>query len=345
MYKSMHITIEEALNIKNKLFIDVRSPSEYAEFHIPNSINIPILNDRERHEIGIIHKIDGPVKARRAGLSFVTPKLNNIVDELIKLSDKHFIILYCARGGMRSQSVSHILELVKVPHRLVSGGYKSYRKHILNYLNEYPKNNVVVLHGLTGVGKTLILNELQKTAPVIDIEALANHRGSAFGSVGLGNQPSQKMFESLLFNELVRLQDEPYIIVECESRRTGRLNLPNQMFEQMKNGTHIHTYTTVEKRIERIIAEYGPDIIKIDELANSISKLNRSLGKEKVDYLLDCLKSNKVEELVRILLVDYYDPLYGYSNSSDNRYQFNISADNIKEAASGIQQWCDSQFK
>ncbi|QOR36455.1 tRNA 2-selenouridine(34) synthase MnmH [Clostridium sp. 'deep sea'] len=345
MYKSMHITIEEVLKIDNKLFIDVRSPSEYAQFHIPNSVNIPILNDQERHEIGLVHKNKGPVIARRAGLAYVTPKLMNIVNQLIELSERHTLILYCARGGMRSQSLSSVLQLVKVPHKLLMGGYKAYRKKVSDYLTLFPTNEIVVLHGLTGVGKTLILNELKKNAPVIDIEALANHRGSAFGSVGLGNQPTQKMFDSRLFDELLRLQNEPYIIVECESRRTGKINLPNKFFTKMKEGTHIHAYTTVEKRIERIIDEYGPSIIKVDELAKSISKLNRNLGNEKVNYLLNCLNNNQIAELVRILLVDYYDPLYGYSNSSDNRYKFNVSADNIIKAAASIKLWCEEQFK
>lgn len=341
MSVSNTITIDNALKLKSPIFVDVRSPGEFSGFYIPGALNMPLLNDQQRHEIGIIHNNEGPVKARRAGLKYIADKLPGLIDSFVELAESGDLVVYCSRGGMRSQSISTLLELIKIRHRRLQGGYKAYRRYVIDYLDAYPQNQLVVLHGLTGVGKTQILKELSRNSvPVIDIEELANHRGSAFGNVGLGDQPSQKMFDSMLFNQLRKYQDSKYIIVECESRRTGKLNLPDRFFKAMKNGHHLLVYTTVQTRTKRIVAEYGPQIIDIAELKNSIVKLKKNLGRAKTEYLLTCLADNNIEQLVETLLASYYDPLYGYSSKPDRKFTSSFCSDNIVQAAHEIQVWC-----
>ncbi len=337
------INVTDALKSKNSILVDVRTPKEFTEFHIPGAINIPMMSNEERHQIGIVHKEQGSVAARRQGFRLIAANLPTIVDAFIEISQQGLPIIYCARGGMRSQSISQLLSLVKVKHLLMQGGYKAYRRLVVDTLDQMTDQKIVVLHGLTGVGKTLILHELIELGePVIDIERLANHRGSAFGSVGLGHQPSQKMFESWLYQEIEKHRDSDYLIVECESRRTGRLNLPNRFFDLMQAGSHILAYASLTDRIDRIKCEYGSQKIDREELASAINRLGSKLGRLKVDYMLEQLQSNKLEPIIEILLVDYYDPLYGYSDQPDDQYQASFDADDITQAARAIQEWCNT---
>ncbi len=232
------ICVREALKLKQPVFIDVRSLGEFAEATIPGAINIPIFSDEERAAIGTIYKNENPEKARELGLEIVSPKLPGLVKAVKEASKSGTPVLFCWRGGSRSESLCSILRLMKMSGYRLEGGYKAYRQFILEELANYdfpPK--LLVLHGFTGGGKTEILHRLAKLGhPVLDLEGLAGHRGSAFGSIGIEDVRGQKQFDALLYNRLEELKDQPYVLMEAESKRIGRVNMPDYLFEQKNNG-------------------------------------------------------------------------------------------------------------
>lgn len=233
--KNNIIKIQEALSLPNKLFIDLRSPIEYSEAHIPGAINIPLLGNEERSLVGTIYKQNSPELAVDQGFEIIAPKLPCICSQIKKYSKEKTVILYCWRGGMRSKSISNVLSLLETEHFLLQGGYKSFRNYVNDFFSRPFDKELVVLYGLTGVGKTEVLEQLKKdNFPVIDLEKLANHRGSVFGSIGLGQAPSQKQFEGLLLMECLKYEGVSRVAVECESQRIGYRIIPGTFFKPCK---------------------------------------------------------------------------------------------------------------
>ena len=216
-------------------FIDVRSPKEFNEATIPGSINIPVFDDEERAEIGTLYKQIGQEVAMERGLEIFSEKLPDFIRafKLIKTP----MTVFCWRGGMRSKTAATVLDLMGIHTTRLSGGIRSYRQWIVHELEQenFPPN-FIVLNGFTGSGKTEILKRLANNGfPVIDFEHIAGHRGSIFGQIGL--EPSnQKKFDSLLVRELQRFKSEPYVFIEGESRRIGKVSLPQFIYEKKKMG-------------------------------------------------------------------------------------------------------------
>ncbi|MGI6684797.1 MAG: tRNA 2-selenouridine(34) synthase MnmH [Bacillota bacterium] len=331
------IDFEDALELADPLFIDVRAESEYYEDHIPGSINIPIFNDEERKKIGITYKNNSPEAARKLGLSIVAPKLPLIINLIEKAGAGKNPVLYCWRGGLRSKALATVLELMNIPVYRLNGGYKRYRQ----FINAYFHRNVipfkvVVLHGLTGTGKTQVLKVLTELgAGAVDLEGLANNRGSVFGDVGLPPQPSQKLFESLLWSKLNQYRGHNYIIVECESKRIGKITIPSPLFNAMKEGKHILLYDDLNHRIERIIREYKVELYA-NELIEALNKLKNRLGNETVQSLTKMINSGNFKPVVETLLVKYYDPLYNYPDHASPEFDYNLSSFDEEKAGQEI---------
>ena len=345
-FMSNEITVQEALALPGAKLIDVRSESEYAEATIPGAVNLPILHDSERVVVGTAYKNLGADDAKMLGLDFVSPRLPQIVRGYQELSKGEPLVVFCWRGGMRSKSVCAVLEATGVSVYRLVGGYKAYRKYVSEYLDRPLPHKTAVIHGLTGVGKTEVLYELRKLLePAVDLEGLANNRGSVFGQIGLEPQPSQKMFESLLFKELAFWEQTGYIIVECESRRIGRIILPGMLADAMRSGIHILAYCPIEERIERIKRIYAGNMENSKEgLKTAIMSLGQRVGKKKVGELTDLVDIGCLDEVVEYLLIKYYDPLYKYPSQPSPEYDLNADTTDVLRAAETIKQYIIQSF-
>ncbi|MGE5415290.1 MAG: tRNA 2-selenouridine(34) synthase MnmH [Acidobacteriota bacterium] len=335
------IELNDALCLKKARYIDVRSPDEYQDAAIPGAINLPLLGNSERQEIGIIYKQEGPQAARNRGLELIGPALADLVARIQQEAADGDVVLYCWRGGERSKAVSQLLNIMHVSGYRLIGGFREYRRHVVRRLAELPTGKVVVIHGLTGTGKTEIIQHLRQMGhPAVDLEDLANHRGSVFGSVGLGDQPSQKEFDNKLLLELDWAEKFGYVIVESESRKIGKLFLPEKLFDGMKNGLHVQIYDTIYGRIRRLQKEYVDNQrIQENELLLAAQGLERYIGKKKVSQLEELINGKKFPDAIEILLVDYYDPLYGYKSEPDESFDLNVDGNDSERAAEVLTEW------
>jgi len=333
------VTVEEALSMTDSLFLDMRSPSEYADGHLPGSINIPVFTNEERAEVGVLYRHQGAEIAKIKGLEIASVKLPNMIQQINQLANQQSVIVYCWRGGMRSRSIATILDLMGVPVYQLTGGYKAYRSYVLARLHNHRINpRIVLLHGLTGVGKTTILQMLaQRAIPTIDLEDLANHRGSVFGHIGKGPSVTAKNFDAVLLTLLEKYQQESYIIVEAESKRIGNVYLPDCLYKAMQAGLHVLVTASKETRINRLLEEYLQEGgIPSTVIIQSLETLQTRLGKAKVKILQDLVMQGEYHRFVEILLVDYYDPLYKYEGPDNTEYDLCISSENMTEATDQI---------
>lgn len=315
---SITITLEQALAMRDKgaLLVDARSPDEFAEATIPGAVNVAVLDNAERTEVGTLYKQTGKRQARLRGVELVAPKIPSMIRQIARLQAETFmpVVVFCWRGGMRSLALTQFLELAGIPARQLSGGHKGFRRHVLEYFDHGRWARMLVLRGLTGVGKTCCLHRLaERGYPVVDLEGLANHRGSAFGNLGLAPQPGQKMFESLLWDELRKTSCDDYILAEGESRHIGRVALPPRVYDALQIETSIWLHAPLPFRVRNILADYpAVDRLK-QEFVLPIRALKDKLGKETVNRYLELLENSRWAELVSELMVNYYDPLYRHT--------------------------------
>jgi tRNA 2-selenouridine synthase len=312
------IAIETAIALRERgaLLIDVRSPAEYAEATIPGALNVPILDDAERAEIGTLYKQVGRQDARRRGVAVVAPKLPALIEQVAaaRTPNSPPVVVFCWRGGMRSRAMTQFLALAGIPARQLAGGHKAFRGVVRNFFEGGSWGRLLVLRGLTGVGKTRLLQRLAADGyPVIDLEGLANHRGSAFGHLGLARQPSQQMFEALLWDRLRRVPPDGYALTEGESRHIGRVALPLRVHQALQSEVSIWVEAPLAARVENILDDYPARDELRQEFAGPIRALKARLGRQAVEGLLDLLEQGAWQELVRELMVGYYDPLYRHT--------------------------------
>lgn len=312
------ITIEQALALRDRgaLLIDARSPTEFAEGTIPGAINIPIFDDKERAQVGIHYKEAGKVAAKRLGVALVAPKIPDLIRQLDEAlgERKGPVLVFCWRGGMRSFALATFFDLAGIPTMQIEGGHKAFRAVVRNFFEEGEWGRLLVLRGLTGVGKTRLLKRLQGEGyPVLDLEGLANHRGSAFGNLGLEPQPSQIYFESLLWDAMRRIPRDSYALAEGESKHIGRLILPVRVYEALQIETSLWIETSIENRVRITLDDYpARDELKRDFL-RPLSLIRPRLGGENHDRLLGYLEAGRWEDLTRELMLLYYDPLYQHT--------------------------------
>ena len=320
------LSVEKAL-AEDMLLLDVRTAEEFAKGSIPGARSFPLFDDLERAEIGTIYKQVGRDAAVVKGLEFFEPRLQQFLLSLSAIKSQQLVV-YCARGGMRSASVVRLLEENGFRVSQMQGGYKYYRQFILQQL-ENPTPPLIVLHGQTGVGKTLIL---QKLPDHLDLEGLAQHRSSLFGAINKTPR-TQKDFEALLVKKLSQLPEDLFLFVEGESRKVGQVFIPQSIANAMKSGILVLLKASLETRISRIVEEYNIcDEQSIQQIDSILQSLKVALGKVKVEQLRLWLKQGEIENIVYMLLVDYYDPRYQHAMSGYD-FELELSAEDLKQAA------------
>ncbi len=309
------IDLQNALEQRRKgaLLVDVRSPAEFAETTIPGAVNIPIFSDEERKQVGTLYKQEGKSVARRVGIELVAPKIPALLEQIeVARQDRPGpVIIFCWRGGMRSLAMTSFCNLAGVGARQLVGGHKAFRKYVCTFFESQQWPPIYVLRGLTGIGKTRVLQRLGRLDyPVIDLEGLANHRGSAFGALGLEPQPKQKLFDSRLWDRLDQLRDVPYLVVEGESQHIGRLLIPKSFHGAMQVQKSLWLTASLDWRTKVIMEEY-PALDQLrEQFEKPIMALKGRLGKQTVAEFLALLRAGEWGALVRELMVRYYDPLY-----------------------------------
>ena len=322
--------------METHLLVDVRTPLEFAEDHIPGAINVPLLSDEERVEIGILHKEVGPHAARRRGLELTAHRFPEMVRVIADAACDRPILCYCWRGGLRSRTVTAILELAGYRAVQLTGGYKSFRARVSDYFNPFtPKSPLVVLHGMTGIGKTTLLQRLEERGnSIVDLEGLACHRGSAFGQLGLDQSLTQKRFETLLWDAFRKAPAGPPVIIEGESERIGRVSLPGDLYQKMGAGIRVWCYASLETRVRRLIEEYGLPEYK-EEMGVALQRIRKKLGGERCDELAGNLERWEMEPFMTGLVCDYYDKVY-YKNRTWEA-EFDLGMEDFDRAAAELE--------
>lgn len=331
--------------VKNKcVFIDVRSPGEFAQGAIYGAINIPILSDEERKIVGTAYKQESKNEARRLGIEFVSPKLPKIFEEIVELKKQEpYIVVYCARGGYRSTAFASVFSSIGVNLFKLIDGYKGYRKYLIDNMKTINEDiTYIVVHGNTGVGKTDILLELRNMGyDVLDLEGAANHRGSLLGSIGIGECNSQKVFEANIFHQLDNIKSK-YVFVEAESKQIGRAVIPDCIFSKMKSGLHIFIDADLDYRAQSLKKDYVLNKNWIEESIEAIDLLKKYMSNEKINYLEDILRKGNFEEVAKELMISYYDPMYMHKANEyeySGKFKAEISA---TDTAKEISKWFEN---
>jgi len=303
----------------NKEFLhifDVRTSDEFKEDHIPSSKNLQVLTNKQREEVGRIYAKD-VFKARKIGAQFVTENISQILKKL-SLNKKDKILLYCWRGGLRSQSLYIVLKSIGYDVTILERGYKSYRKYINNFFkNEIQKYDFNILSGLTGTGKTFFLDKLSNFFHVLNIETLAGHKGSILGDLPNISQPKQKMFESNLWYNLTKYENNKKIWVESESHRIGKLFLPANLFSKMKDGDVFRIEVPLENRINFILNDYKYLINNKTVIENALKIFEKFISKKDLEELKTFFREKKFRYFVKGLLEKHYDLVYVKRNIFD----------------------------
>lgn len=288
--------------------IDVRSPSEFGTGNIPGAFNIPLFDDREREAVGISYKREGRIRAVLTGLKVSGPAMHLKLEQALKISKEGRLLVHCWRGGMRSEAMAWLFSLGGIDTEILDGGYKSYRRFVLENLSVNRK--MIILGGLTGSGKTHILKHLQKSGQqVIDLEGLANHRGSAFGSLGQDPQPSSEHFANMLFDKWKMTDQNQPVWLEDESRNIGTVFMPEEFYLNMQRNPSIILLMDIKTRLPRLIEEYS--CYSVGELTASVMRISRRLGGGRTKDAVDAINRGDFAKAIEITL-DYYDRAYLY---------------------------------
>jgi tRNA 2-selenouridine synthase len=316
----------EQINENAQLIIDVRSPKEFEEFHIPEAVNFPIFSNEERAHVGTTYKQVGEEAAKELGLQIFAPKLPQMykrLKDLLKEVNKQEVLIYCARGGMRSSSVVITMAMMGLPCTQLKGGIRAFRQMITTKLHAHAKSakSFLVLNGYTGSRKTDLLQKLKEQGyPVLDLEGLAGHRGSIVGHIG--QKPnSQKTFDMLLVQELEKLQHADYIIIEGESKRIGKVIVPDFILQGKDKGKQILISYPFDKRVETIYNIYHPSKFKT-QIDAALNHLEKRLSPTIKENILSAKQNGDYKLLYKILMKDYYDKRYEFQfKQLENQYQ------------------------
>jgi tRNA 2-selenouridine synthase len=297
------------------VLLDVRTPAEFAQGHIPGARNLPLFSNEERAEVGTLYRQQGRPAAVLRGLALVGQRLEAMGAELAARSADApgaSLRLTCWRGGLRSASVAWLAEQLELPVVVLEGGYKAWRRWVLDLFERpWPLR---LLGGRTGTGKTELLLALRDLgAAVVDLEGLANHRGSSFGALGLPPQPSTEHFENLLAAELTALEGAATIWLEAESSQVGRCRIPAGLWQQMKQAPVLEVRRPLEQRVEHLVAIYG--VQERQALAEATRRIARRLGPQRTALALEAIERGDWAGACRQML-DYYDRCYDHELST-----------------------------
>lgn len=369
----------QVLQAEDLTIIDLRSPKEFADDHLPGAHNVPLFDDLERTLVGTLYARASPEQAFAAGEKLVLERIEGLVSSVAELArwelpaidlgqrvkryttqglasmerglqwspiaelGARSVLLHCWRGGLRSKSVVALLRGIGMQQALgVQGGYKAYRKLVVQNLEAWQSPRHVVLRGLTGVGKTLVLREIEALRPgwTLDLEGLAGHRSSILGMVGL--QPvGQKRFDSLLWQRL----DQGFpgaCVVEGESRKVGDVIIPKSVWEPLCAGVHLELVAPLEVRVQVLIDDYLREEVNRDRLEEQLPFIEERLGKSKWGgRLVGLLRAGREAQLVELLLEHYYDPLYRHSEKNYS-YSARIDTSDVGAAAQEVIAWIEA---
>lgn len=327
----------------NITIIDVRSPSEFEDATIPGSLNIPLFNDEERAEIGTLYKQVSEDAAKERGLEIVSAKLPAFIKEFAKIPGKKAV--FCWRGGMRSRTAATLLSLMNIHAFRLAGGYRAYRQWVVSSLEDYVfRPQTLVLHGNTGTGKTAILRLLKESGyPVIDLEGMAGHRGSVFGQIGL-KANNQKKFDSLLMSDMMKYEDSTYVLIEAESKRIGKIVIPDFLIKKKENGIHLRIDLPIEARVKIIMEDYEP-WAHPERCLEAYQIIKPRIHTPVAQEIENCLKQGRTgfERAIELLLLYYYDPRYAHTESQYSGSFTTIKADTVEEAAAALERYLLNQ--
>ena len=287
--------------------VDVRSPGEFEQGHVPGAANLPLFSDDERAQVGTVYKQQGRQLAVQLGLELVGLKLPSLAQALLELAEADKTLrLHCWRGGMRSSSMAWLASTLDLPVLLLQGGYKAYRRWVLDsFESAWP---LLVLGGRTGTGKTDLLHSLrQRGQAVVDLEGLANHRGSSFGGLGQHPQPSTEHYENLLAASLTASAGQAPIWLEAESAQVGRCRIPAGLWRQMGEAPAVEIQRPMAKRVEQLVAVYGNQ--GEESLRLATERIARRLGPQRTAAALEAIASQDWAAACQQML-DYYDHCY-----------------------------------
>jgi tRNA 2-selenouridine synthase len=306
--------------------IDARSPSEFAEDHLPGAINCPVLDDAQRAEVGTLYKQVSPFAARRVGAVLVAKNVAHWIETYFMDRPREWKpLVYCWRGGQRSGAFTHILREVGWNAHRLEGGYKAWRRHVIEQLAVLPQQfQFQVISGATGSAKSRVLEALGgQGAQILHLEEIAAHKGSVLGNLPEQAQPSQKGFESQLFAALGSLSPTRPVFVEAESRKIGQLHLPENLIAAIRQSPCIRIDASTEARVEFLLRDYDYAITHTDWLNHRLDQLHALQSRETIAHWHTLVATGNFSQLVEELLTLHYDPLYHRSqNHNFTRYDF-----------------------
>jgi tRNA 2-selenouridine synthase len=321
---------EEFLDLARHLpVVDVRSPGEFLAGHIPGAENIPLFSDTEREAVGIKYKKEGRIQAIKEGLKLTGPSMSARLEHALDTAKDGKLLVHCWRGGMRSEAMAWLFSLGGIDSVVLEGGYKQYRHHILECLSG--KQKLIVLGGMTGSSKTHILRNLKRAGnQVIDLEGLANHKGSAFGSLGQPQQPTTEHFANLLFSEWRGIDPEIPLWLEDESRNIGSVFMPDLLYSKMQNSATIILAMDIKTRLPRLLEEYS--VFPSETLKGSVMRISKRLGGDNTRDALEAIDKADFAKAIEITLL-YYDKAYMFGlkkKSEDKIITISTDTDDIE---------------
>lgn len=291
---------------ESRPILDTRSPAEFSQGHLPGAVSLPLFGNEERARVGTTYKQQGREAAILLGFELTGPKWAGFIRQALEIAPQKKVTLHCWRGGMRSSAMAWALDLYGFDVHLLEGGYKRYRHWVRQQL-ELPYE-LQMIGGMTGSGKTRILHRLRsKDEQVIDLEALAQHQGSTYGTLNKLVQPSQEQFENDLATELSRLDGNRNIWVEDESITIGRCLIPKTFWQQMQTAPLFDLDIPLQQRIDALVQEYGS--LDKEFLVECTDRIRKRLGLEQTKHAITAIREGNMAEFIRLVLV-YYDKMY-----------------------------------
>ena len=309
--------------------IDVRSPSEYALDHVPGAVNCPVLDDEQRARVGTIYTQVSPFEARKVGAALTARNIARHIEERFASRDRDWrALVYCWRGGQRSGAMAHILRQIGWQVATLQGGYRSYRREVLAQLEVLPlRFRFTVVCGPTGSAKSLLLLALEHAgAQVLDLEALARHRGSVLGDLPGEPQPGQRRFESLIWERLRHFDAARRVFVESESRKIGALQVPTALLQTLRGGECVVLEAPIEERVRYLKREYRHFLEDVALLKTKLAVLTEFYGRETIGRWMALADARDWDALVPDLLRNHYDPAYRRSTSNNFRHYHEAQA-------------------